>query len=617
MFRVSAMYVVVCWLSMQVIAVMTPALHLPDWVDSFIAVLFIAGFPISMLIAWAFEITPDGIVRSESVPKEQSIRELTGRRMDYLLFLGLLFVGGLIVYDRMVPEKPQNLADIPTSTVTESSARDQIGSVATIAVLPFADISQGQDQKYFSDGIAEEILNLLVRVDDLQVISRTLSFSFDTGAENLDTISERYNISHFLDGSVRKEGDDVRINVALIDADTNLQSWSKTYADQIESIFSLQEDIARSVVGELKIALDVDSERDISTAVTENLQSYDLYLEGRNLFRTGFSETDVLNAIGMLEQAVALDPDFAEAWGFLGQAYLSAPGRIGSLDVAEYLSQSEAAITMAISLDPKLSYTYGTLGMIQSIRGDQTTAIKTLKTGFDLNPDDDLVLANMGLIYTVAGRADLAEPHLERAAILDPDRPPFLSLVAMAKRNLGKFDESDEYAQKAADTGYIIAYDILARNAFSRGDAKKATELFMLLPEKGGAQLSSDFRAPGLWEAGTRAYFEGSETDLNALQSLFTIYLSGENAVVNGFLVTSLLRVGLTDLFFEKVNDALGSSTFALSAIWDDTKESRAARQSQAFSDFAKRHGYIEFWNEVGWPSNCRQDGGNVRCDEN
>ena len=136
-FRVSAMYLVVAWLSMQVIAVMTPALHLPDWVDSFIAVLFISGFPISMLIAWAFEITPDGIVRTETVPLDQSIRELTGRRMDYLLFLGLVVVGGLIVFDRMVPETSQNLLDVPRSAVTDRSVDGEIGAFSTIAVLPF------------------------------------------------------------------------------------------------------------------------------------------------------------------------------------------------------------------------------------------------------------------------------------------------------------------------------------------------------------------------------------------------------------------------------------------------------------------------------------------------
>ena len=277
--------------------------------------------------------------------------------------------------------------------------------------------------------------------------------------------------------------------------------------------------------------------------------------------------------------------------------------------------KSESAITMAISLDPELSYPYGTLGMIQSVRGDQVTAVETLNTGFELNANDELVLANLGLIYTQAGRADIAEPHLERAAVLDPNRPPFMSLVAMAKRNLRKFDESDAYAQQAADTGYIIAFDILARNAFSRGDAETARELFMLMPERGASQLSPDFQATGLWEAAARAYFEDSDKDLKALQSMFTIYLESENAVINGLLVTSLLRAGLPELFFEKVNEALGSSTFALSAIWDDTRASGLARQSQDFSDFAKRHGYIQLWDKIGWPENCRKSGDQAICE--
>jgi len=613
-FRVSAMYVVVAWLSMQVIAVMTPALMLPDWVDSFIAVLFIAGFPISMLIAWAFEITPDGVVRTETVPREQSIRELTGRRMDYMLFAGLLAVGGLIIFDRLVPETPQNLSNVPISEVTERSATGSLGSYATIAVLPFTDMSQTQDQKYFSDGVAEEILNLLVKVDDLQVISRTLSFSFEDDDNSLGGISQQYNISHFLDGSVRKDGDSVRISVSLIDAVTNVQAWSKTYTDKIDSIFNLQEEIAKSVAGELKIALDIEGQRELADSITSDPASYDLFLEGRNLYRYGYAEPDVLLAIEKMERAVELDPEFAEAWSLLGQAYLAAPAAIGSLDPDTYMQKAEDASQRGLDLDPELSLNYATLGNIKSLRGDQIGALEELKKGERYNPKDTVVLANIGLVYLISGRADLAESYLETMAKLDPFRPSNLSYLAMAKRNLRKYDESDFYAQKAAESGYIVAYDILARNAYEQDDPERAMEQFMLMPRSGAVQLSQDFQAVGLWEAGARAYFGKSEKDRQALQSLFTVYLDSENSIVNGFLVYSLLRIGLPDLYIEKVSEALSSSTFSMTAVWDESEESQLLRQSENFPAFAERFGLIEFWDEVGWPSECERKNESISC---
>ena len=609
------MYVVVCWLSMQVIAVMTPALHLPDWVDSFLAVFFIAGFPISMLIAWAFEITPDGIARTETVPIEQSIRETTGRRMDYMLFAGLLFVGGLIIYDRMVPET-QDLRNLPPSRTAELNSEAPV-EMPTIAVLPFADISQKQDQKYFSDGVAEEILNLLVKLDNLQVISRSLSFSFKSEGTALNDISRQYNVSHFIDGSVRREGDNVRISVSLIDAQTGVQSWGETYNGTLASIFDLQEEISRSIVAELKLALDITAQSQLAESITRNARSYDLFLQGRDLYRTSFTEADIMTSLGLMEEAVELDPQFAEAWAVLGQAYLSAPSLAGNLNGQEYFDKAKTVSDRAISLDPGLSDPYATLGSIQSIRGDQVAAIRLLEIGRGLDPGNSIMLANLGLNYTITGRADMAESVLEEAARLDPNRAAFISYVALVKRNLGKYDESDVYAMKAAEMGYFIAYDTLAWNAYSRGDQEKAQEYFLKIQELGGGQLAPDFRARSLWEAAARAYFEDSEQDKLAIQNIIKIYLDSDNAQINGVIVTLLFRMGMHDHFFQYVDEALASRAVALAGMWDDSNASQQIRQNAKFPDFVRNIGYVDFWNEFGWPEECQlnADGsGNFTC---
>gem|GEM_PF-2300655 len=613
-FRVAAMYIVVCWVSMQVIAVMTPALNLPDWVDSFLALLFIAGFPISMLVAWAFEITPTGIARTETVDLEHSIREATARKLDIALLAGLALVAGLIIFDRFVPETQRTVvAEIPG---VETPALEASNMPTRIAVLPFSDISRNQDQQYFSDGISEEILNLLIRVKDLQVIGRTSSFSFRARDKDVKQIGEQLQASHILDGSVRKDDDAVRISVSLTETATGLQKWGETYNGTLENIFELQENIARAIADELKIVLDVSAIGELGGTLTGNTKSYDLFLQGRNLFRTNFSGEDMTRSIELMEQAVELDADFAEAWAMLGQAYLSAPAYDSSFDRNTFYEKAKDVSEKAIGLDPSLAYPYSTLASIKSIEGDQIGALDLLSTAQSLNPDDSFVLTNIGMVNAVVGRMDVAEDYFQRSLNLDPTRPSFVSYLAQAKRINGKLDESDQLARRAAEMGFFVSWDTLAWNAYSRGDVDQAITYFLKLHSEGAGQLAADIQARSLWESSARAYFQDSEQDRAAIRAMLSVYVLSDDADINGTLVSSIMRLEMIDLFFDNVDKALSGNTYSKILLWEDSYPADAARQHERFLQYAQDSGMVAFWEKYGWPEKCERLGKNVTTGE-
>ena len=371
-FRVAGVYAVVGWILMQVVAVMTPALHLPDWVDSFFAVALIIGFPIAVLFAWAFEMTPDGVKRTEVVAEDDSITGQTGRKLDYTIVGGLVLVAALVMGNRLMPQK------ISAPEVIVQERTEQIGEAiedASIAVLPFADLSPSSDQEYFSDGIAEEILNVLVRVDNLKVASRTSAFGFKgQEALGIPTIAERLKVRHVLEGSVRKSGETLRITAQLIDASNDKHLWSQTYDRKLtaENIFAIQDEIANEIVRQLGIVMDgsegsesgeADAPIVSVKADTKNLNAYELYLQAHSKF---LSRDDLKGSMALFEQAVEADPDFARAWAGLAAVYSVAPS--WNVNDKDYFYLATQSAQKAITLNPNLSMPMLYLAMLFPIK---------------------------------------------------------------------------------------------------------------------------------------------------------------------------------------------------------------------------------------------------------
>jgi TolB-like protein len=255
-FRVAAAYLVISWLLMQVADTLAPALHLPESVNSAVLFFLILGFPLALFFAWAFELTPEGLKREKDVEREHSITRLTGRKLDRFIIICLAAALGYFAYDRFVSPAPGR------GETSESSPHDIVASKAprqSIAVLPFVNMSGDPDNEYFSDGLSEEILNLLARIPDLKVIGRTSSFAFKGKNEDLRAIGEALDVVTVLEGSVRKSGDRVRITAQLIDVADGSHIWSDTYDRTMVDIFAIQDDVA----GAIKEALFSKSGRDV------------------------------------------------------------------------------------------------------------------------------------------------------------------------------------------------------------------------------------------------------------------------------------------------------------------------------------------------------------------
>jgi TolB-like protein/Flp pilus assembly protein TadD len=330
-FRVGAAYAIVAWLLLEVASVIFPGLHLPDWTLTFLIVLVVAGFPLALIVAWAFELTPEGIKRETVVDRTESVRHSTGRKLDFAI-IGLL--GLAVVYlavDKFVLEQAEVTA--------ESVAREK-----SIAVLPFVNMSSDPEQEYFSDGLSEEILNLLAKVPGLKVIARTSSFAFKGKNEDVRTIGQALGVSTVLEGSVRKSTDRVRVTAQLIDVESGAHLWSETYDRMMTDVFEMQDSVASEILDALQIHVGTAPTRG---RPTENTEAYSLFLMGR----AAVNRNDGPTAGEFARKAIELDPTFAQAHELLARSFWYAGS---AMDAADAQRGTFDAAAKALAIDPSL-----------------------------------------------------------------------------------------------------------------------------------------------------------------------------------------------------------------------------------------------------------------------
>ncbi|MCH7895093.1 MAG: adenylyl cyclase, partial [Proteobacteria bacterium] len=354
-FRVAVAYAVVGWLLVEVASVLFPTFEAPAWVMKVFATVIILGFPLAMFFAWAYEITPEGLKKEKDVDRSQSITTRTGRKIDYII-IGLLSVA-VVFFASTHQWSGEGESTDKTETGETAAVAEQ-----SIAVLPFVNMSDDPANEYFSDGIAEELLNVLVRVEGLRVASRTSSFSFKGKGISIPNIARELNVNHVLEGSVRKAGNTVRITAQLIDVRTDSHLWSATYDRELEDIFAIQDEISGHIVQALKIALGAGEQESMAHVQkpTENLEAYELYLRGRYFWQRR-GEDNIRRAIGMFEQATALDPRFARAWSSLAAAHVTLP-TYSDTPTDEQYPLAVFAARKALTLDDSLAEAYAVLG---------------------------------------------------------------------------------------------------------------------------------------------------------------------------------------------------------------------------------------------------------------
>ncbi len=421
--RMAGLYLVGAWLLTQVAGTVLPMFGAPGWVPRSIVIVLTLGFFPALVFAWVFELTPDGIKRDAEVAPEQSIAPQTARRMDRMIIAVLLLALVYFGFDRLAlaPRRDAALVASTTQTVTakaSAQARPAVGR-NSIAVLPFVNMSGEAANEYFSDGISEEILNVLAGTPELRVAARTSSFAFKGKSMEVPAMAKQLKVRMVLVGSVRKEGEKVRITAQLIDAQTGFHVWSQTYDRKLEDIFVIQDEIARAIGDELKVKIAAVAEPGQRAGTTKNVAAYDLYLRGMGLWHTR-SEKGIVEAVSLFEKAAVMDPQLGQAYAGLALAYTILPAYSSRLPAAEALSRSTEAALHALALDPALPEPYAALSNTALSQLQRTTAVALLRRAIVLRPS--FATAHQWLGSTSMSNGDLAQgiASIERAAVLDP-----------------------------------------------------------------------------------------------------------------------------------------------------------------------------------------------------
>ncbi len=386
-YKVAVAYAFVGWLLMQVAATVVPALHLPDGITTAVVVVTLLGFPIALVIAWAFEMTPEGMKRTENVSPGEVIPQWSARKFAAMIVSIALLAAALLVF-QIVRSKSTSPAQPSPESAT--AAEDE-----SIAVLPFVNMSSDKEQDYFSDGLSEELLNQLAQIPQLRVIARTSSFSFKGKEVDVATIAKALNVANVLEGSVRKSGNTLRITAQLVRASDSSHLWSQTYDRQMTDIFKVQDEIAGEVVAALKVKL-LPTQQLPKTQRTSNPEAYEHYLLGMDILRQDRMQTSHL-AAAEFQKAIALDPNYANAYVALANAQaLAAEVASSPAQRAEGIKQALATVEEAITLAPDLASGYSSRGYLRYSRAwDWPGAEADFKRALALDPHNAALLSSV------------------------------------------------------------------------------------------------------------------------------------------------------------------------------------------------------------------------------
>jgi len=464
-YKVAIAYLVAGWALSQGIAQVFPVFEISNWAIRMIVLLIVLGFPVAVVFAWFFEITPEGVKRTE-VADAMPPASVGRKRYAwiYIVVIGAVISAALFFMGRYTAQNK-----------TAATAPNDIPS-KSIAVLPFDSLSEDKSNAYFAEGVQDEILTRLAKVADLKVISRTSTQRFKSAPSDLRDIAKQLGVMNVLEGSVQKASDQVRVNVQLINALTDAHLWADTYDRKLTDIFAVESEIAKTIADTLQAKLSGSEQHAIAARPTENTEAHQLYLKGRFFWnkRTG---NDLKKSIDYFEQAIAADPNYALAYAGIADAYVWLPGYTAGTPQDCY-PKAKAAATKALQLDDTLAEAHTTLALaIWLYDFDSSQAIKEFQRAIELNPNYAIAHQQYGNnTLSALGRFDDAIVEGKRAVELDP-----LSLVI--NTDLGsdyyyarRYDEAIAQLRKTLemDPGFYIAHLVLGQVLDAKGDRDAA-----------------------------------------------------------------------------------------------------------------------------------------------
>jgi len=582
--KVAIAYGTIAWLVTEASSVVLPALRLPDWTVTFVVVFLMVGFPVAMILAWIFDVGPQGIERTEPLsgePKSTHVR----LRVAYAAVVLLLMAGlGYLLYER-------------------GFGRAEAGQPrGSIAVLPFTNLSGDPARDYFSDGMSEELLNLLSRVPGLQVASRTSSFAYKGRNVDIREVGRELGVETVLEGSVRQARDQVRITAQLIDAETGFHLWSQTYDRQLEDIFQVQDEIAAAIVARLRIEL-APQEQQLAVrdkAPTQNVEAYELYLQGRAAWKRR-GEDNLKRAIDLHQRALGLDPGFARAHAALASAYVVLPGYTSEEgDEDRLLPMAENAARQALSIDPNIGEAHAVIAQVNSGRGNLLDAESGFFFAISLEPNEPTPHHWYSILLGRVGRLQLSLEQARRAQELDPSSPIIAANLANAYLMIGDDEQALRFNKLALDLGLgSRKSDVAATIAIRRGQWDDAARL-----------LAAQEQLPEQLRPLTRRFVDALADPRVRSQVIAEMKALDPALAPQIQLVSPYLALGEVDRVFVLLFESIADDPKAWTKTWDLNlawgPEGVAFRKHPRFGELAQRIGFVDYWKQYGYPDGCR-----------
>lgn len=550
----------------------------PESLRRGITLVLIMGFFVVLVLAWYH-----GERGAQKMP-----------RSEKLILVGLIVVSGVLLW-RLAPPAQQAMAvdSSAANTVDAKAIAAKSPAKNSIAVMPFADLSVAQDQALFSAGMAEEILNALTRVKSLRVLGRSSSFQFQGKDIPPQTVGQQLGVAHVLTGSVRKQGNELRITVELVRTSDGVQQWSNQYDGDLADVFRLQDACARDVASELDITLSDAGARRLVDKVTDNSQAYAKFIEAQELVTKRVGDS-LPRAIALLDEATGLDPHFARAWSTLAVAY-AVLSQYSNADWQTSWLASDHAAQRALALNPNDADAYAALSYNQFSQRHYSSMVEPMQRALELAPENSAVSYWAANELAAMGRSRDAETRLDAALANDPANPLLLFYKSMLRWREGDQAGALDFIHRSGTADSPFGELMLGFYDAAHGDKEGAKRSFARSTRHMGSTIP---------DQELQAIYLGTFGTISQRQVALKIV---DAHTGDEWAPTLLLQLGEAGRSFDLYEHGhSGLSDAYLNWLWQPEPWSRKARQDVAFQGFAKRLGMVDYWKRNGWPDLCK-----------
>ena len=593
-FKVAVAYAVAMWLLLQIVDLVLENINAPDWVMQVFMLAMAVGFPIAVIIAWAFEVTPEGIKLEKHVDRENSIAHETGKKLNGGIIMILSVAIVFLLTDKYREGLFEDAANhsAPTTTQSDSSSgNNEPDKAKTIAVLPFRDMSAAGDQAYFGEGIAEELLNALVKLEGLDVASRTSAFSLANEDLDIPSIAQRLGVATILEGSIRTSGKQVRVTAQLIDVKDDVHLWSETYNGSLDDIFKIQDEITAKIIKAMKVQLGTANIVSATDELTDNAEAYQLYLQGRHFWRQRSSES-LHRAVDLFKRAIDLDPAFHRAWSNLAVAYKNMPSYDYTASPEEYIELSVKAAEQALQIKPGSAEALTVMADNYAYNCNSADAAKSYQHALETNPDDPTAHHWYAIFLIERGHINEALDEIRIARRIDPLISAVISVESIALGLQGDYQKAGALARQSSELGiyegsdyYVGMYEALQGN-FTNARALMGAGLIDV----------DDIQLRGI-----RLFIDALENPEKT--GAFESFISGLDVIPpsNVYLFGEMLTYLGSPQYFDLYE---GAGCLEINeSIW--AEQFRAQRGTPRFFSYMEKIGAVDYWRQNGWPDDC------------